>query len=122
MSLRRFRSLLRGLPMRDTVIGTKLGVRQVGEWGNVEELLAVNAEVTDAGNRLFYSAHTKKGTPAPKPLKIPRPERTATAAAGGAKPASKKRRPATSEEMRAFFGGAVRYTGPPVEGTADADN
>lgn len=45
-----------------------------------------------------------------KPLEITRPERTRK----GAPEPAKKKRLATSEEMRAFFGGgAVRYTGGP---------
>lgn len=116
ISLRRFRALLRGIPARDSALGAKLDVRQVGEWGNVEELLVLVAQVVDAGNRLFFSAHSKKGAQQPKPLDVPRPGRR------GEEEAEKKRRPATSEELAAFFGGAVRVDPTPAEGTADADN
>jgi len=67
----------------------------------------VIAELVDGGNRLFIQAHTKKGTPAPKPLEIRRPS-TSTNTTD-----PPRKRQATSEELAAFFGaGSVRYTGP----------
>lgn len=113
LTLRRFRSLARGIPLRDSSIGEALELRQVGDWGNVEELLAGLIEVLDYGNRLFFSAHAKKGTSAPKPIKVHRPKPR-----GQSEEDVAERRPATSEELRAFFGGAVRYTGPAVDDTA----
>lgn len=60
------------------------------------------AELVDQGNRLYVMAHSKRGTPAPKPIKINRPgdER-------------KRKRKATADELAAFMGGRVRYSGPP---------
>lgn len=42
-------------------------------WSTTEELLAGLIEVVDAGNRMFYSAHTKKGSRALEPIRIDRP-------------------------------------------------
>lgn len=73
-------------------------------------------EVVDLGNRNFVSAHSKKGATKPKPLKIPRPPRPRRK--GEEAPVDEeetvpgKKRPATPEELRAFFGGNVHYTGP----------
>lgn len=76
----------------------------VARWGNLEELLALNTEVLDLHARQFVLANSKKGTAAPKPyVKILRP--------GEAE--KKKKRKATPEEIRRFFGNAVRYTPPP---------
>jgi hypothetical protein len=66
---------------------------EVANWGNTEELLAAVVEAVDYGNRLFVSAHTKKGSHQPKPVQIRRP---------GAPP-EPKRRQATGEDMRRFF-------------------
>lgn len=41
------------------------------EWGNVEELLALNAELQDTANRLYYTANFKGHVW--KPLQIERP-------------------------------------------------
>lgn len=114
LTLRHFRSLARGIPLHDSSIGAALELRQVVDWGNVEELLAGLIEVLDYGNRLFISAHSKKGAAAPKPIKVHRPKRRGLEAEE-----ERERRPATSEELRAFFGGAARYTGPSLEDTPD---
>lgn len=83
----------------------------MGEWSNLEELVAIAVEVIDQGNRQFHAAHSKKGARAPKPLRIPRPPRPRRK--GEPEPEEeRKKRPATSEELRAFFGGGIRYTGP----------
>lgn len=66
-------------------------------WGTVEELLAGIIETIDTGNRYVYGAFSKKGSPLPKPVEVRRPR--------------KKRRPATSEDLVAMFGGVARYTG-----------
>lgn len=108
ISARRFRSLARGIPLRDSSIGVALELRQIGEWGNLEELVAGLIEVVDHGNRLFFAAHAKKGSQTPDPIRIHRPRRRGQAAD---EEAPTERRPATSEELKAFFGGAVRYTG-----------
>lgn len=109
ISARRLRVLVVGIPL-DGNVGREIGDPRATGWGNVEELLAGILEVVDAGNRLYFRAHTKRGAQQPKPIKVPRPERTT----GETEPVKVKRQ-ATSEELRAFFGGAVRYTGPPLE-------
>lgn len=109
ISARRLRALVVGIPL-DGNVGREIGDPRATGWGNVEELLAALVEVSDAGNRLFFKAHAKKGTQAPKAIKVPRPER----ATGETEPVRRKRQ-ATSEELRAFFGGSARYTGPPIE-------
>lgn len=103
--------LVVNLPL-DGAVGRELGDPRATGWGNVEELLAALIETVDAGNRLYFRAHTKKGKEQPKPIRVPRP----TKAPGEDGAVRKPKRQATSEEMRAFFGGgAVRYTGPRVD-------
>ncbi len=112
LSWRRFRSLVAGLPPTDSALGRALAIRQVGEWGLTEDLLAFLIEVVDLGNRSFVSAHSKKGASKPRPITIPRPP--APRRKGEAPPVDEpgKKRMATSEELVAFFGGTARYTGP----------
>lgn len=74
-------------------------------WDYGEELLAAIVELLDTGNRLFFQAHTKKGTRPPKPIEIRRPW----------DPVPDKPKMATSEEIARFFGGVVKYTGPKSE-------
>lgn len=99
---------MRGIPLEGNV-GLALGDPRATGWGNVEELLAALVEVVDAGNRLFFRANTKRGQRQPDPIEVPRPER----GTGETEDVRAPKRQATSEEIRAFFGGAVRYTGPP---------
>lgn len=72
------------------------------DWSNTEELLATLIEVVDRGQLWFWDVHTKKGAQRPKSIEITRP---------GEQPAKKVRRPATSAELKAFFGNAARFTG-----------
>lgn len=65
-------------------------------WGTSEELLATVAELVDLGNRQFALANSKKGTKAPKPIKISRPWEV--------KPSSK--RPASADEIGELMDGA----------------
>lgn len=65
----------------------------------MEELTATLVETTDLGNVLFYAAHARKGSPKRKPRQVPRPTRPEP---------PKKRRQSTVEEIKRFFGGAVR--------------
>jgi hypothetical protein len=105
ISARRLYVLIAGLPLEGSALARSVGGDRPG-WGNTEELLAGLCELVDITNRQFFMAHSKKGTPPPKPLKVQRP------AALDEEP--KKRRLATSEELRAFFGasgGTIRYTG-----------
>ncbi len=77
-------------------VGRARGALQAQTWQNNEELLAVIAELLHDNTRAFIMANSKKGTPAPKQLKIPRPLRT------NQKPA--KKRKATIAELKRFFG------------------
>lgn len=71
--------------------------------GAVEELLAVLVELADEQNRMFGAAHSKEGRPHRKPVEVRRPADIAERSA--------PRRQSTPEELAAFFGGAIRYTG-----------
>jgi hypothetical protein len=98
ISARRLRSLVTGITL-DGALGRALEAPEAIGWGNVEELLAGLIEVVDVGNRLYLKVHKKKGTPDPKPIRVPRP---------GDAEEEKERRPATSDEIKAFFGD-IRY-------------
>lgn len=99
----------------DGAVGLKLEAPAAIGWQNGEELLALVAELLDQANRLYFVAHTKKGTPVPTALEVPRPERTARQT----DPVRPKRN-ATSEELAEMFGSTtIRYTGPPVGGPDD---
>lgn len=95
VSARRFRVLLEALP-RESALVRGFDPHN-GAWGNTEELLAVLAEQVDAGNRLFFAAHAKKGTRPPKPLEIRRPGQV-----------QQRRRQSSPAEVARFFG--MRYT------------
>lgn len=91
MGVRRVLALIIGLPP-GSAIHRALDPKGVGVgWTTQEELMAVLIEVMDYGNRLFYSANSKKGAKQPKPLYVPRPNR------------SRKRRKASSQDMKAIF-------------------
>lgn len=59
-------------------------------WGNEHELLAVNAELTDALYRAFFRANSKTGASQPRPIKITRPTQP-------------KRQGTTMDELRVMF-------------------
>lgn len=111
VTYRRLSVLVRGIPA-ESALGVSTGGYRPG-WGATEELLALLAELVDAGNRTFFRVHSKRGAQQPKPLEITRPP--------DPNEAPKERRPATSEDLRAIFGGAVRYTGPRALETEDPD-
>jgi hypothetical protein len=46
---------------------------RAAQWGHMEELLALNVEVTHALYRLTLAVWSDKGTTLPTPLRIPRP-------------------------------------------------
>lgn len=73
------------------------------------------AELVHENTRAFVIANSKKGTQAPKPLEIPRPPRrretTDPSPLTSGETGPVRKRPATSEELVAFFGGNARYTG-----------
>lgn len=107
--MRRLIALINGLPPGGA-LHRSIDPARV-DWSQTDELLATLVEVVDIGNRDFAAVHSDKGSPPRKPIRVPRPGHEAEPA-----PA---RRQATPEEMRAFFGGAIRYTG--KAGTADGD-
>lgn len=109
--------LISGLPPTGTAIARATG-GDIPGWGNAEELLALIAELLDGGNRMFFSAHTKKGTTAPKPLEVRRPIAHDQADDDVELVEAPRKRQATSEEIKAFFGGgggSIRYTGNRVD-------
>lgn len=109
--MRRVLALVRGLPPDGAV------ARQIAddplevEWSIEVQLLAAIAELLDEANMLFFTAHAKEGTPFREPIRIRRP--------GAEQLETTTRRPATSDELRRFFKGAVRYTGPAPSSSDD---
>lgn len=90
--MRRLHSLISGLPPNSAL------AREINpelDWGITEELLATALELIDLGNRQFVMANSKKGTPAPKPIKISRPWE------------SKIKRSATPSEIGELMGGGA---------------
>lgn len=107
--VRRIRSLVSGLPHDSAVTRASLYGGQA--WSNGDELLATLIEMTDHGNRMYFGAHTKKGTQVWDPVEINRPW----------KEAAEERRPrrkATVSEMKNVFGDDIihDYTPGPREG------
>jgi hypothetical protein len=92
MTVRRFQSLLAGLPPDSSVIRSFEPERLGVGWGFQEELLASLAELVDQTNRLIFATNAKKGTRIPDPIFIPRP---------GPRP---EKRNATADELMAMFG------------------
>lgn len=92
LSVRRFGVLVGQLPADSATVRT---IAPEARWGDLEELMATTVEVIDAGNRLFYSAHTERATAPLEPIVIRRPWRKD----------EEREKPvmATSEEMVAFF-------------------
>jgi hypothetical protein len=65
------RSLIKGLPP-ESALSRALSPDTV-DWGNAEELLATQIEMTDLSNRLYIQAHSDEHAKAPEPVKVPRP-------------------------------------------------
>jgi hypothetical protein len=106
--LRRLRNLIVHLPPDSAFVRTvapRLPATPA-PWSTGDNLLALIAELVDANTRAFISAYSKPNSPAPKPIKIPRPD---DGSGGEAGPVSM-----SSPEARTFFAGSVRYT-PPEE-------
>ncbi len=101
LSPRRLVALVRNLPRSSAVARYEIGERR--DWGYTEELLALNAELSDYGNRIALMAATR-GKAKPRPLKITRP---------GDDGAYGKPRPPTSGEELAR--NAARALGIPVK-------
>ncbi len=91
MSARRLGVLIKGLPADSGLVQ-----ETTHGWGTQEELLACLLELTDLGNRWFYSAHSKPGTRALEPIVIPRPGR----AQPDPKPPEPRRSMSTPEQIR----------------------
>lgn len=92
MSARRLASLVRMIPSDSATARASSG------WSNLEELLALNAELSHATWRLLAIVHSKEGAKIPDPLQIPRPGR-ADEPAGPSK--------SSASEVTAFFGAEV---------------
>lgn len=95
MGLRRLYALTTGLPPASAL--ARAVWPEGADWDIRTELLAALVELVDAGNRLFYSANTKRGTRAPDPVTIPRPELPE-----GMERPRKPPRIATPDELRRF--------------------
>lgn len=101
--------LAAGLP-KDSALARSIN-SDLSQWSATDELLADLIEVTDHGNRLFFQAHSAEGTRQPEPLRVRRPSDREIAAMAQVAPAEPEApRMATPGEMKAFFGGDVRYT------------
>lgn len=104
ISGRKLRALLKGLPL-DGALGRRLEAPEAIGWTAVEELLAQTVELIYETNRILVYVNTDKKKRQRIPdHKVPRPK---LAAALAEPPAPK--RPANSQEIARFFGGAVRY-------------
>lgn len=73
MSARRATALVHGLGP-DSALFRAVNP-ELARWSEEKELLAINAEVTDALHRSYIRAHSDKHDPQPKPIKITRPHR-----------------------------------------------
>lgn len=74
--MRQLESLMRGLPL-DGALARSLDPERAGiGWTRTHDFLALIAELVDGNTRLHFSVNTKKGTPLPEPLQIPRPGTT----------------------------------------------
>lgn len=100
--VRRILSLIRGLPAD----GATVRMLSTGgvPWSMTDELLATLIEVIDQGNQMYYSAHTRKGSPSWKPIRIDRPTQSEPT-----RPKPQKR-VASAEEVEAFFGRNIKRT------------
>jgi len=79
---------------------------QMSEWSSELELAAQIADSLEVLNVNFVRVNSPRGTHIPDPRRVPRPGDIELTDAG--EPAPK--RMSTPAEIRAFFGGAVRYT------------
>lgn len=71
--MRRFESLLGGLPL-DGALARSLDPERLGVgWTRTDDFLALISELLDHGNRQEFAFNTKKGTKIPPPIFIPRP-------------------------------------------------
>lgn len=69
--LRRLAALVGGLPT-DSALWRAMQPELAG-WGTQEELLALLCEISDATNQILVRVNSKRGAPAPRPLRVPRP-------------------------------------------------
>lgn len=69
--VRRVLALVNGLPPDGATV--RYSVYHGQQWSVTDELLAALIEEIDYGNRLYFSAHSKKNSQQPKPVKIRRP-------------------------------------------------
>lgn len=111
--MRRLLSLVKGLPQEGTALERVLVPDPLERaYTPTVNLLDAVVSLLDEANHLFYYANRSEDAgPFREPIELRRPS-----SAGGAVD-EPTRRQATPEEMRRFFGGAIRYTGPPAEGS-----
>lgn len=102
--MRRLRSLVAALPEDSATARAcdPLG----GQWSTERELMAQTVDYLAILNTNFARANSKAGTSIPNPRFIPRPGDEEVDEPAAARP----RRMSTPNEIRAFFGGSVRYT------------
>lgn len=110
--MRRFRSLVAGLP-KDSATARALDPHG-GHWPTDTELMAQVVDSLSILNVNFVRANSKKGTSVPNPSFVPRPDLPEEAVAAIASGTAPKRRMSSPDEMRAFFGGSVRYSPKPA--------
>jgi len=94
MGMRRFTSLMFGLPLDSALNRSRDPLHAGVGWNAQTEITALIAELVDYGNRLTIMTHSKRGDPLPAPLNIPRPYRTE----------KEKPKPASKKEIGRFFG------------------
>lgn len=102
--MRRFRSLVAGLP-RDSATARALDPLG-GHWHVETELAAQVVDHLAVLNANFVKANSKPGASVRTPQPVPRPDIVEDAEVAEAP----RKRMATPQELRAFFGGSVRYT------------
>jgi len=101
IGVRRLRALVQGLPPGGAL---HRSIDPDGwRWTTDTEMLATVAELVDANNRLFYSAHAKKGSSPVKPIKIMRPGKLAEEE----EQLPRRKRKSTRDELKKFVKGNV---------------
>jgi len=106
-SLRRIKALIAGLP-QDSALARALDPELVG-WSPIEDLLSLLIEVVDRGNRDFFAANTKEGTPQPEPIRIARRGHREDIPAEGKPVTDEAPQAMDVDAMKAFFAGSVTY-------------
>jgi hypothetical protein len=69
--VRRVHALVNGLPIQGALFRT--AITNGRSWTTTDELLATLIEITDHGNNMYYSTHSKPAAEKWKPIEIHRP-------------------------------------------------